>query len=40
MGQNENSCISETRLALMRDLSFLSNAGNSGWLAMEWSESW
>ena len=40
MGQKENSCIREVRLAVMSDFSFASKAGNSGWLAMEWRESW
>ena len=40
VGQNENSCISEVRLWVMRDLSFLSKAGNSGWLAIEWRDAW
>lgn len=40
MGQNENSCIRETRLDVMRDLRVLSKAGKSGWEAMEWRESW
>jgi hypothetical protein len=39
VGQNENSCIKETRLLVIRLLSFLSNAGNSGWLAIECRES-
>jgi len=30
----------EVFLDVMRDLSFLSKAGKSGWLAMEWRESW
>ena len=40
VGQKENSCINVVRFEVMRDFNFASKVGNSGWLAMLWSESW